>query len=89
MVYKRFNEIEGFNCVLPRGAFYLFPNIKDFGMPSEEFAEFLVEQASVATVPGSAFGSYGEGYLRISYAAAFEQLEEASYRMEKAVKKLR
>ena len=86
LVCKRLNEIEGFNCILPKGAFYVFPKIKDFGMSSEEFAEFLIKNAHIATVPGSAFGSYGEDYIRISYAAAYEQLEEALNRIEKAVK---
>jgi aminotransferase len=89
LVYKRLNEIEGFNCALPKGAFYVFPNIKGSGKSSEEFAEFLVRKAHVTVVPGSAFGSYGEGYIRISYAAAYEQLEEALNRIEKAVKHLR
>jgi len=89
LVYKRLNEIEGFNCALPKGAFYVFPNIKGSGKSSEEFAEFLVREAHVTVVPGSAFGSYGEGYIRISYAAAYEQLEEALNRIEKAVKRLR
>jgi len=89
LIYKRLNEIKGFNCTLPRGAFYVFPDIKGFNMPSEEFAEFLVREARVTTVPGSAFGSYGEGFIRISYAAAYEQLEEALNRIEKAVKELR
>ncbi len=89
LVHKRLNEIDGFNCALPRGAFYVFPNIKDFGMSSEEFAEFLVKEAHVTVVPGSAFGSYGEGHVRISYATAYEQLEEALNRIEKAVKHLR
>jgi len=89
LVYKRLNEIEGFNCALPKGAFYVFPNIKGFSMSSEEFAEFLVRKAHVTVVPGSAFGSYGEGYVRISYAAAYKQLEEALNRVEKAVKRLR
>jgi len=89
LIYKKLNEIKGFNCTLPRGAFYVFPNITDFNMPSEEFAEFLVKETSVTTVPGSAFGSYGEGFIRISYAAAYEQLEEALNRIEKAVKELR
>jgi aspartate/methionine/tyrosine aminotransferase len=88
-VFKRLNEIGGFDCVLPKGAFYMFPSIKAFGMSSEEFAEFLFKEARVATVPGSAFGSYGEGYIRISYAAAYEQLEEALNRIEKAVGKLK
>jgi aminotransferase len=89
LVYKRFNGIGGFNCTLPKGAFYLFPNIKDFGMSSEEFTEFLVKQARVTMVSGSAFGSHGEGYIRVSYAAAYEQLEEALSRVEEALKKLR
>jgi len=89
LVYKKLNEVEGFNCALPKGAFYVFPSIKDFGMSSEDFAEFLVKEARVTTVPGFAFGSYGEGYIRISYAAAYEQLEEALNRVEKAVKSLR
>jgi aminotransferase len=86
LVYKRLNEIEGFNCILPRGAFYVFPRIKDFGVSSEAFAEFLLNSAHVAAVHGSAFGKCGEGYVRISYSAAYEKLEEALNRMEKAVK---
>jgi aspartate/methionine/tyrosine aminotransferase len=86
LVYKRLNEIDGFNCTLPKGAFYVFPKIKSFGMHSEEFAEFLIKSAHVATVPGSAFGSYGDDYIRISYAAAYGQLEEALDRIERAVK---
>jgi len=89
LVYKKLNEIEGINCRLPKGAFYVFPSIKDFDMSSEEFAEFLLKEARVTTVPGSAFGNYGEGYIRVSYAASYEQLEEALNRIEKAVKKLK
>jgi aspartate/methionine/tyrosine aminotransferase len=89
LVYKRLNEIEGFNCSLPKGAFYVFPNIKKFGMSSEDFAEFLAKEARVITVPGSAFGSHGEGYIRISYAASYRLLEEAMNRVEKAVKKIK
>ncbi|MEM1564219.1 MAG: pyridoxal phosphate-dependent aminotransferase [Candidatus Bathyarchaeia archaeon] len=87
--FKRLNEIGGFGCILPKGAFYMFPSIKAFNMSSENFAHFLLKEALVATVPGSAFGSYGEGYIRISYAAAYDQLEEAFYRIEKAVRKLK
>jgi aminotransferase len=89
LVYKRLNETKGFKCTLPKGAFYVFPNIKDFGMSSEEFAGFLLREAHVTTVPGSSFGSYGEGHIRISYAAAYEQLEKALNRVETAAKKLR
>jgi len=73
---------------LPKGAFYVFPNISAFGMTSEEFAEFLAKQALVATVPGSAFGSYGEDHIRISYAAGYERLEEALDHIEKTTKRL-
>jgi len=87
LVHKRLNEIEGLNCTLPKGAFYVFPNVTALGMSSEECAGFLLKEAHVTTVPGSAFGSYGEGYIRISYAAAYEQLEDALNRVDRAVKK--
>jgi len=89
LIHKRLMEIGGFNCSLPKGAFYVFPSVKDFGMNSEEFAEFLVNEASVVAVPGSAFGVHGEGYMRISYAAAYEKLEEALNRIERAVTKIK
>ena len=89
LVYKRLNEIDGFRCSLPEGAFYAFPNIEGFGKSSEDFADFLSKEARVIVVPGSAFGSRGEGHIRISYAAAYEQLEEALSRIERAVKKFR
>lgn len=89
LVHKRLSEIKGFECALPKGAFYAFPNITAFGMPSEAFAEFAAKEAGVVTVPGSAFGSCGEGYIRLSYAAAYEKLEEALNRIEKVVKKRR
>jgi aminotransferase len=89
LIYDRLNEIEGFNCTLPKGAFYAFPNIKHVGMSSEKVAELLIKKARVATVPGSAFGCYGENYLRISYAATFEQLQEALDRIERSVKRLK
>jgi aminotransferase len=88
LMFKKLNEIEGFRCLLPKGAFYMFPNIKEFGLTSEQFSEFLAKEAQVITVPGTAFGSCGEGYIRISYAAAYDQLEEALDRIEKAVKKI-
>lgn len=89
LIYSRLREIEGFRCILPKGAFYVFPNITDFGMTSEELAELLIRKAHVAAVPGSAFGSYGESYMRFSYATAYEQLEKALDRIETAVKTLK
>jgi aminotransferase len=89
IMYTRLNEIEGFKCQLPKGAFYVFLNVTAFDMTSEEFAEFLARKPGVLTVSGTAFGSGGEGYIRISYAAAYDLLEEALDRIEKAVNKIR
>lgn len=89
LVYSRLNEIEGFRCVLPKGAFYAFPNIEELGMSSVKLSEHLVNKGKVAAVPGDSFGKYGEGYLRLSYATSYEKLEEALDRVEKAVKKLK
>jgi len=86
LMHSRLNEIEGFRCGLPKGAFYIFANIEDFGISSEKFAEHLVRQGRVITVPGSAFGKHGEGYLRFSYATAYDQIEEALNRIEKVAK---
>lgn len=86
LLHRRLNEIEGFSCILPKGAFYAFANIKEFGEPSESFAEFLLNTGKVVTVPGSAFGKYGEGYLRFSYATAYDKIEEALDRIERVVK---
>jgi aspartate/methionine/tyrosine aminotransferase len=71
--------------VRPRGAFYVFPNIKKFGLTSEKFAEFLFEKARVAVVPGDAFGPTAEGYVRISYATSYEAITKGMERVEKAL----
>ena len=78
----------GLPCFEPFGAFYVFPSVKKFGMTSEEFATRLLEEEHVAVVPGTAFGSCGEGFLRISYAYSLEALKEALGRLENFVKKL-
>lgn len=75
----------GLDTVKPNGAFYIFPSIKEFNMTSEQFALRLLEEAGVAVVPGSAFTQYGEGYIRISYAYAYDQLIFAMDRLEKWV----
>jgi aspartate aminotransferase len=69
------NQIPGFNCKKPEGAFYVFPNIKRTGMTSSALANLILEKAGVALLPGSAFGSYGEGYLRLSYATSIPVIE--------------
>lgn len=82
---KALNDIDGISCNNPQGAFYIFVNIKSLGMTSMEVAEYLLENAKVALVPGSAFGSEGEGYLRISYACSYEDLQDAAARIKEAV----
>ena len=86
---KELNSIEGISTNSPTGAFYIFVNIKNLGRTSMEMAEYLLENAKIALVPGSAFGSEGEGYLRISYATGMEQLVEACSRIRRAVADLR
>lgn len=76
-------------CFVPYGAFYIFPNISEFGLTSEEFATKLVQEEKVAVVPGSAFGESGEGYIRISYAYSIQELKEAFVRVECFIKRLR
>ena len=73
----------GLTCFEPRGAFYAFPSIAAAGMSEEDFCETLLKEERVAMVPGSAFGQGGEGHVRLSYAAAYEELEEALERMAK------
>jgi len=87
LISKRLNEISGFFCVKPKGAFYAFPNIKSFGMKSLDFSKWLIKNAGVATVPGSEFGGCGEGYIRCSYATSYKKIERAMNLIEEAVKK--
>ena len=76
-------------CFEPFGAFYVFPNIQEFGMTSEEFATRLLKEEKVALIPGTAFGESGEGHLRISYAYSLENLKKAMQRLKTFVEKLR
>jgi aspartate/methionine/tyrosine aminotransferase len=75
------NSIPGIRCLKPLGAFYLFPNISGVELPSEEFANRLLTQAGVAALPGTAFGDYGEGYLRVSFANSLANIESALERI--------
>jgi aspartate aminotransferase len=79
------NAIPGVRCPMPQGAFYAFPNVQAFGRPSAELADYLLEQASVALLPGTAFGRYGEGYLRLSYATSVDTITRALERMADAL----
>ncbi|MBW9151143.1 pyridoxal phosphate-dependent aminotransferase [Clostridium estertheticum] len=86
-VYKRLKQM-GMDITIPRGSFYIFPSITRFSMNSEEFCNRLLYEGKVAVVPGSAFGTGGEGFIRISYSYSLEVLKEALDRMEKWIKSL-
>ena len=86
VMVKGFRDI-GLSCFEPKGAFYAFPSIKITGMTSEEFAERLLMEKKVAVVPGSAFGQYGEGYIRCCYATSLPEIEEALKRMGSFIKR--
>ena len=79
------NQVPGFRCLKPEGAFYAFPDIRGTGMSSMELSEFLLKTAKVGCVPGNTFGAQGEGFVRISYATSREKLEEAGHRMARAL----
>ena len=76
------NKIKGFSCRVPKGAFYAFPNIKETGWPSKKLADALLDEAGVACLSGTAFGDYGEGYLRFSVANSMENLNKALTKIE-------
>lgn len=82
------NALPGVTCPLPLGAFYVFPNISSFRRSSKEIADYLLNEAGVALLAGSDFGAGGEGYLRISYATAWSEIEEAIERMRGALDRL-
>jgi len=75
------NELPGISCQNPQGAFYVFPNIKSLGLSSQEVADLFLEKAGIALLPGSAFGKYGEGYLRLAYANSVENIKLALEKM--------
>src|SRR5678815_3279963 len=81
------NKIKGFSCRVPHGAFYVFPNITKTGWPSKKLADALLEDAGVAALSGTAFGDFGEGYLRFSVANSIENIEKALDRIDVWTKK--
>ncbi len=87
-IVKGLNSIPGFSCLSPKGAFYAFPNIVDTGMTSQECADHLLYNAGVACLPGTAFGPYGEGFLRFSYATSLDNIDEGIDRLKKAMEKI-
>jgi len=87
-IVEGLNAIPGVRCPRPAGAFYVFPNIQAFGRSSAALADYLLEEAGVAVLPGTSFGRNGEGYLRLSYANSLENIEKALARMREALSKL-
>ena len=79
----------GLKCFMPKGSFYVFPNITSTGLTSKEFALKLLEEKQVAVVPGTAFGECGEGFVRCSYATSLQEIEIAMKRMAEFVTELK
>jgi aspartate/methionine/tyrosine aminotransferase len=88
LIVSGLNEIKGVSCKTPGGAFYVFPNVRKVPLQAEKLAPYLMEEAGVACLPGSAFGRYGEGHLRLSYAVSHEQIEEALSAIDRAIQRL-
>jgi len=82
------NKLPGIRCLKPHGAFYVFPNVRSVGKDSKTLANYLLREAGVACLSGTAFGEYGEGYLRFSYAASIENINTALERIRAALKQL-
>jgi aspartate aminotransferase len=80
------NSLPGFSCQKPQGAFYAFPNVKGTGMNSNDLANLILDKAGVALLPGSSFGDYGDGYLRLSYANSVENIQRGLEKIRKALK---
>ena len=79
------NAIEGIRCAMPRGAFYVFPNIEGTGMDERQFADFCMEEAGVAVLAGTSFGEHGRGFIRMSYANSIENIQKALANIEAAL----
>jgi aspartate/methionine/tyrosine aminotransferase len=82
------NEIDGISCLKPKGAFYVFPNIKEIGMNCRQLADRLLQEGGVAVLAGTSFGRHGDGYLRFSYANSVANIEEGLNRIHQTLKVL-
>jgi len=87
LIVKHLNEIPGFRCTTPAGAFYAFPNVTGTGVSSKDLADLLLNEAGVACLNGTAFGKHGDGYLRFSYASSLANIEEAMRRIRETSKR--
>ena len=88
LIVNGLNQIPGISCVLPKGAFYVFPNVKKVGVDCNELADILLNRAGVACLPGIHFGQYGDGFLRFSYATSLDKINIALERIEKTVREI-
>jgi aspartate/methionine/tyrosine aminotransferase len=88
VIVEGLNTIPGFKCLKPHGAFYVFPNIKGTGKTSQFLEEYLLNEAGVASLSGTSFGAFGQGYLRFSYANSVENIQIALENIRKAIAKL-
>lgn len=88
VIVSGLNNIKGITCKKPRGAFYVFPNVKSFGMESKKLSDIILQKAGVAVLSGTAFGAYGEGYLRLSFANSVENIQKAIKRISDLAKTL-
>jgi aspartate/methionine/tyrosine aminotransferase len=77
------NEVPGFRCLVPEGAFYVMPNVEGTGIDSKTLADMLLQEAGVSCLDGACFGAYGKGYIRFSYANSMANLMEAVDRIKK------
>jgi aminotransferase len=89
LLVKGLNEISGLNCHTPEGTFYAFVDISKTGMSSDKLAMYLLEEHGVVTVPGTAFGKQGEGYIRLSFATSLEDIKEGIRRIKKGIEKIK
>ena len=87
LMVEKLNSLPGVSCAAPQGACYVFPNISRTGMSSEEFADFALEQAGVAVLPGNCFGRFGEGHVRFCFTQSAETIELALEKMKTALTK--
>jgi aspartate aminotransferase len=86
VIVSGLNKIDGITCKNPQATFYVFPNVKEVGMDSRKLPDFLLSKAGVATLSGTSFGEYGEGYMRFSFANSIPNIEKALKRIEEALK---
>ena len=85
IIVEGLNTLPGVRCLKPKGAFYVFPNIEKTGMTSREFTDFILDKAGIALAPGTIFGNYGEGYVRLAYANSIDNINKAIEKMKYAL----